>query len=288
MSTVQTLEVPGYQVLSFLGSGACSTIWQVKDCQTSETYALKRIVKRSSDDFRFLEQALNEFDIASKLDHPVLRRMFRARRIKRWLSLKELHLIMEFCQGQTVQENRPTDIGEVVRIFEQVAQGLAYMNAQGFVHADIKPNNILVSPDGSVKVIDFGQSCTLGTIKDRIQGTPDYIAPEQVHRRPLDARTDVFNFGASLYWTLAGKPIPTILPKGNNMLMPDASVPAVEKFNPDVPAPLSKLVSDCIEPHPSRRPPSMNEVAGRLGLIATKIARDAGRLNGKNGNAVTI
>lgn len=284
MSNLQTLEVPGYQVLQFLGSGGCSTIWRIRDSQTNQVFALKRVVKRTSTDARFLLQAQNEYDVACELDHPTLRKMVRLRRIKQWLSVRELHLIMEMCEGQTVQDRRPATVAEVMRIFTQVASGLVYMNSQGYVHADMKPNNIIVSPNGAVKIIDFGQSCRLGTIKTRIQGTPDFIAPEQVHRRPLDVRTDVFNFGASLYWALAGKAIPTVLPRTNgSTLLNDLAATPLEQINPEAPAALSKLVSDCIEMHPSRRPASMSEVASRMGLILTKINRDAARASG-NGN----
>ncbi|MFW6133825.1 MAG: protein kinase domain-containing protein, partial [Planctomycetota bacterium] len=163
-----------------------------------------------------------------------------------------------------------------VAIFEHVAAALAYMNAAGFVHADTKPNNILVAPDGTVKVIDFGQSCAVGTVKRRIQGTPDYIAPEQVTRRPLDGRTDVFNFGAALYWTLTGQAIPTVLPHQNGLrFKADLAARPADELNPEVPAALSKLVADCIELEPSRRIASMKDVAARLGLIAHKLRRDA-------------
>ena len=274
MSTAQTLEVPGYEVVQFLGSGARSTIWHIRDSQTQESFALKRVVKRQSSDEKFLTQALNEHHVGSQLDHPTIRHIFRLRRVKHWLTVREIHLVMELCEGQTVQENRPTDIAEVLRIFSLVAEGLAYMNAKGFVHADMKPNNILVSAAGTVKIIDLGQSCAIGTVKERIQGTPDFIAPEQVHRRPLDARTDVFNFGAALYWTLIGKAIPTVLPKqGNWMMVKDMAPKPPCETNPDVPVPLSKLVMDCIAVHPHNRPPSMKDVANRLDLIATTVRR---------------
>jgi len=124
-------------------------------------------------------------------------------------------------------------------------------------------------------VIDFGQSCPIGTVKARIQGTPDFIAPEQVHRRPLDGRTDVFNFGASLYWALAGRPIPTVLPKeGSLTLNTGQRIPPVEQFNPDVPKSLSKLITDCIELNPAQRPASMNEVVSRLTLTCKQMGRD--------------
>ena len=275
MSTVQTLEVPGYQVMRFLGSGARSTIWRIRDRRTDESYALKRVVKRHASDGRFLQQAINEYTVAQHLEHAVIRRIHSLRRVKRWLSVREILLVMELCHGKTIQDSRPGTTAEAVRIFLQVAGSLAYMNSAGFVHADIKPNNIIVASDDTVKVIDLGQSCPIGTVKERIQGTPDFIAPEQVHRRPLDARTDVFNFGATFYWTLTGRPIPTALPKqGSMMLKTDMSAKPADHLNPDIPGPLSKLIGDCIEPRRSRRPSSMREVSSRLELVLHVIQRN--------------
>jgi len=274
MSSTQTLQVPGYQVIQFLGTGARSTIWQVRSRQTDEVFALKRVVKRNSSEMRFLEQAINEFEIGSRLKHETLRRIYDLHRVKRWMSLREVRVVMEFCEGKSVQQNRPTSIREAVRIFAQVASALAYMNERGFVHADTKPNNIIVSPDGTVKLIDLGQSCPLGTVKSRIQGTPDFIAPEQVRRGPVDARTDVYNFGASLYWTAIGRPIPTVLPKEGSLTMNDGQrvVPPAQ-LNPEIPKPLDKLITDCIQLSPAQRPASMNEVTSRLNLILRQLVR---------------
>jgi len=278
VTTIQTLQVPGYEVMQFLGSGARSTIWQVRERHTNRLYALKRVVKRQVSDARFLQQAVNEYTVATHLDHPTIRRILRIRRIKKWLTVREIHLIMELCQGHSIQNDRPEDISEVVRIFSEVGKALVHMNERGYVHADMKPNNILVAPDGTVKIIDLGQSCPIGTVKERIQGTPDFIAPEQVHRQPLDARTDVYNFGAALYWTLTGKPIPTILPKkGGYNLVSDNSVAPPEQLNPQVPASLSNLVVHCIRISAANRPSSMSEVVSRLNVIAASMNRTRGR-----------
>ena len=274
MSSPRTLQVPGYRLLQFLGNGARSSIWQIEDTRSGDVLALKRVVRRDTSDMRFLEQAINEYNIGSRLNHPAIRGMHSLRRVRRWLSLKEIHLVMEYCHGKSVQDQRPQSVTDAIRIFIEVAAALSYMNSRGFVHADIKPNNIIVAPDGAVKIIDLGQSCSTGKIKQRIQGTPDFIAPEQVHRRPLDGRTDVFNFGAALYWTLTGRPIPTVLPaKGAVTMLMELEVVPPEQINPDVPAPLSKLIVDCIEIQPSRRPASMNAVASRLNLIGYNLNR---------------
>lgn len=271
MKSAQTLNVPGYRVLQYLGRGAGSTIWHIRNQRTSQECALKRVI-RAGVNHRTMLQAINEMQVAAGLDHPVIRKIYNLHKIRKWFRTKEVHLVMEFCEGKSLQDNRPKSVAQVVRIFSAVAEGLTYMNSRGYIHADIKPNNIILAPDSTVKVIDLGQSCPLGTIKDRIQGTPDFIAPEQVYRRPLDARTDVFNLGASLYWTLTGKPIPTILPKEKSVTFQnDLAVTPADKLNPDVPPPLNKLVSDCIESNPTHRPQTLAKVASRLSLIAHTI-----------------
>jgi len=276
MDSSETLRAFGYRVIRCLGSGAGSTIWQIEDRRTHEMYALKRVVKRAPSDGRFVEQALNEGRVGLLFNHPVIRRVHRVRRVRRWLNLKEIHLIMELCEGQSVQENRPQSVAETVRIFTLVAEALAHMNVKGYVHADIKPNNIIVAPNGTVKIIDLGQSCRVGTVKERIQGTPDFIAPEQVHRRPLDAKTDEFNLGAALYWTLTGQAIPTVLPKNGTITMPSTlAMEPAEKLNPQVPPALGSLIADLIEIYPSRRPSSMGEVISRLSLMSHKLGKDA-------------
>jgi len=273
-TTVKTLEVPGYQVAQFLGSGARSTIWQIRDSRTGDLYAMKRVVRRETSDRRFLEQAENEHAVANRLDHPSVRKIYDIRHIRRWLAVREIHLVMEYCRGRTVQDSRPQSVMDAVEVFSHVAAALEHMNSRSLVHADTKPNNILVADDGTVKIIDLGQSCRVGTIKKRIQGTPDFIAPEQVHRQPLDSRTDVFNFGASLYWTLTGQAIPTILPKkGEVTLKIDLIVTPPEQLNPDVPSGLNKLISDCIEISPARRPQSMKEVRSRLEMVHSTLTR---------------
>jgi len=261
--------------MNYLGGGARSTIWQVRERRTGELFAFKRVVKLSSSDRRFLEQAENEHAISCQLDHPTLRRIHDIRRIRRWLTVREIHLIMEYCSGRTVQDARPESVLRAVEVFIHVANGLQHMNGRGLVHADMKPNNILVAEDGTVKIIDLGQSCPIGTVKQRIQGTPDFIAPEQVTRQPLDPRTDVFNLGAALYWTLTGSAIPTALPrKGSLTMKMDQVVTPPEEVNPDVTAALSKLVTDCTEVAVARRPSSAKDVRSRLELVRMTLKRN--------------
>ncbi len=269
------LEVPGYQVVEYLGSGARSTIWRVRDRRTNRYCALKRVTRQPGDDDRYLDQATNEFKVARQFEHANIRKYHTIRRVRRWVRTQELHLLMELCEGSSCQANRPTDQVKVVAIFQAVAEALAHMHARGYIHADMKPNNIIVANDETVKIIDFGQSCPIGTVKERIQGTPDFIAPEQVHCRPLDVRTDVFNFGATMYWTLTGQPIPTVLPRRSNgiQLVSDMNVVPPEQLNPELSPALARLMLDCIEPELSRRLGSMRDVIARLDLVAHKLGR---------------
>jgi serine/threonine-protein kinase len=139
----------------------------------------------------------------------------------------------------------------------------------GYVHADLKPNNILRSSDGRVKVIDFGQSCKIGTVKERIQGTPEYISPEQVIRHPITVQTDVFNLGATLYWALVGKTIPTLYTvnkKGDNSFLAVDMIQTPGQLNPRVPVALSNLVMESISTNPRKRPADIDHVITRLEL----------------------
>lgn len=210
-----TNRIAGYQVLSVLGYGAKSTIYAVQDGH-GQVYAVKRVLRESADDQKFLLQATNEYEVASRVDHPAVRRCFKLKRIRKLLSVSEVLLVMELVDGRNLVQHRPPRLIDLVNTFITVTDGLAAVHKAGYVHADIKPNNILVTEAGEVKVIDLGQSCPIGTIKERIQGTPDYIAPEQVKRRALTARTDVFNFGASMYWCLTDNHVPTLIPKNSN------------------------------------------------------------------------
>jgi serine/threonine-protein kinase len=155
------------------------------------------------------------------------------------------------------------------------------MHEDSLLHTDIKPNNILVTTDSKIKIIDFGQSCPIGFRKPRIQGTPDYIAPEQVERRHLTQQTDVFNLGATLYWALTGQTYPTMITKKGRQQ--DAAtrrkrVPTPQELNPEIPSALSKLVMESCSHERSMRPRDMKEVIARLEMLHHVLAkrREAG------------
>lgn len=259
-----------YQVVERLGEGARSTIYKVLDPTTRQTFALKHVLRNDTKDIRFIEQMETEFEVSRNFVHKNLRRSYELKIIKTLLlKINEAFLIMEYFDGLPLELGLPTDLLEVFDTFIQAAEGLKAMNALGFVHCDIKPNNILRDRHGRVKVIDFGQSCRTGTVKERIQGTPDFIAPEQVNRRPVTVQTDVYNLGATLYWAVTGRHIPTLYTvnkKGENSFLLDATIPSPVELNPKCPLPVSNLILECVSTAVGKRPADMDAVIHRLEL----------------------
>jgi eukaryotic-like serine/threonine-protein kinase len=281
---VQTL-LDRYKVIDYLGQGARSNILLVVDEEAGRKYALKRVFKRTSHDQRFIEQAEIEYEASRHFQHAVLRKSYTLRRIRRWLKIVEVQLLMEYFPGRNLEEFvTSVTLPQLVAIFTKVADGLQSLHQLDWIHADMKPNNILVNPDNQeVRIIDFGQSCPVGAIKKRIQGTPDYIAPEQVRRLPLDQRTDVFNLGATMYWMLTGKPWPTLLP-GSSMRpgqkldhnhRTEGGAKAPHEMNEQVPLALSRLVTDCCQDRPQDRPSDMKQVITRLDVVRQLLEKNA-------------
>jgi serine/threonine-protein kinase len=179
----------------------------------------------------------------------------------------------------------------IVDVFIQSAAALHAMHKAGYVHCDIKPINIMITPEGSVKIIDFGQSCKSGTVKERIQGTPDYIAPEQVLRKPVTAQTDIFNLGATMYWALTARTPPTLytVQKGSdNAILSDDLFQTPIQINPTVPEPFNRLVMECIATSQSKRPASMEIVIQRLELVKHILLKQAGKLQVEHSAAASI
>jgi serine/threonine-protein kinase len=266
-----------YEVLNThpLGTGAHSTIYAVKD-KHNHVYALKHVIRNSSEEQRFIDQAVAEHQVATKVDHPSIRKSFKL--IRRGLiTTNEVYVLMELVDGQTLEQYQFRDLIDFCQIMQKVALGLAAFHEAGFVHADLKPNNIMVDDKQVVKIIDFGQSCPTGTIKQRIQGTPDYIAPEQVKRKQITAETDVYNLGATMYFLLTKQHVPTIMPA----IEPTAALALrnakdckpPRELNPLVPPALSSLVMHCIEMDPLDRPQSMNQIHQRLGMALSQLTR---------------
>jgi len=269
--------VEGYRIMSEIGRGAASIIYLVQDPKSKQIWALKHVEKTDPKAQRFLDQAAIEYKIANQINHPAIRRIEKLIKSGSLLKIRDLYLVMELVDGISLFEEIPDRLDVLVDLFQQTASGLAEMHSNGYVHADMKPHNIIIGSDidGNLtaKVIDLGQSCKTGTIKKRIQGTPDYIAPEQVHRREITPKTDIYNFGATMYWTLTGKNIPTAMGTKSDSLMGSLDDALIKEATPiselrsDLPDRLSDLIMQCCQVDIDARPASMSGVAKKLDLI---------------------
>lgn len=271
-------KILDYRVIAEIGKGAASVIYAVNDSK-GYVYALKHVILKGSKDDRFLEQAENEVKVSAKLDHPAIRKIHKLHKIRPGFSRTEVAVVMELLDADAMDSMRGEELSKIVHVFTQVAQGLAHMNDKGFVHADMKPTNVLVNERANAKIIDLGQACKIGTVKTRIQGTPGYMAPEQANRKEITERTDVYNFGATMYWTLTGQQIPTARPDATidddmdsayaigGSGKPAQLPPDPREFNPAISEELSELVMRSIQPNPHARYKDMHSVSERLDRV---------------------
>jgi eukaryotic-like serine/threonine-protein kinase len=273
-----SVDIPNYRVVEKLGVGAQSSIFRARCMRTGRDYAIKIVKITKPEDTSFVDLLRTEYQIGSSIDHPAVRKIYELRLLRQRLRVRGAMLFMEYIDGISMaakEFQRP--IGEVLRLFIKAAQGLHAMHLAGFVHADLKPNNIMVLPDGEVKLIDLGQSARIREAKPRIQGTIDYMAPEQVQRGVLDERTDVFGIGATLHKVLTGKPIATEMNQTvsmHSMSLVGRRVAEIrQEVMTDLPATVTRLIDDCCQHNPADRIADMPKLIERLGLAETIIAR---------------
>jgi serine/threonine protein kinase len=265
----------GYRVRRVIGDGAWSRVYLVEDVKTHTAYALKHVVSESEKEDRYLDQLRAEWEIGRQLDHPAIRKLVALEHQGTWLqrNARDLGLVMELVDAQPLSEQARPALGECLSIFSQVADALMHMHSKGFVHADMKPLNILYTDDRRTKVIDLGQAAKTGTQKHRLQGSPGYIAPEQAteervekgskHEKlfqPVTELTDVFNFAATMYWILMRQNAPQSqhTPSSKSLVLPPERLGTpgpIHQIRPEIPQPLSVLIHECLEHSPSKRRP---------------------------------
>ena len=273
-------EIFGYRVVARLGEGAASTLYAVQEPKSGQVWALKHVIKGNEKQQRFIDQVVAEYEIGSKLSHPALRRVEKLLRKRKRFKTVEVGLLMELIDAPSLDQSRPSSLLKGIRIFEHIATGLHHMHEQGFVHADMKPTNVLVKGI-DVKIIDLGQACAIGTQKKRIQGTPGYIAPEQAHRRRITPATDTYNFGATMHWVVCGQVIPTAIPpKGEQAGMGSGTIDTdriaaptpLHTINSRIPESLSNLILECVRVPRAARPAALDIVAMNLRIIGDGLA----------------
>ena len=272
----QNISTDGFRVIKKLGAGARTAIYLAVDLSTNKRVALKRAVLETEQDHRIFEQMVTEYKISSKINHPYIRKCYPLIKKRKFFRTNEILMPMELFVGRSLEESPSLSLGDILLVFRMIATGLDAMHQKGLIHCDIKPNNILISPAGSIKIIDLGQSCRFGTIKSRIQGTPDYIAPEQVKRQQLSHRTDIFNLGATMYWAMTGKNVPTLISQKIDLGLQanNKEFRAPHKIYRKIPRQVSKLVMKCVEEKPARRPENMSEVIATFDVLIRDIFSD--------------
>jgi serine/threonine protein kinase len=268
-----------FQVLGTLGTGAHSTILHIRRQADGTSYALKVVPIDGKEELKFLEQAQHEYRVARMLSHPNIVRVHALEICRDWLRrVRKVHLLIEYVKGKTLDTCPPLGLPRLVQVFERVADGLCHMHRRQVFHADLKPNNILISRSGEVKIIDFGLAAVRGETRTRIQGTPEYMAPEQIRRRVANEQTDIFNFGATMYRMVTMRLAPSCAPTEGEDIKLDAKtwkrlLKPVQELTPGAPRALCDLIHRCMEFKPTDRPENMGVVQEALTHLAQEMVR---------------
>jgi serine/threonine protein kinase len=267
-----------FQVLGTLGKGAHSSILHIRSEKDSRQYALKVVPIDGKDDYKFLDQAQHEYEVAQKLDHPNLIKVYAIELIRDWLfRVKKVHLLIEYVNGKTLDTVPALSVPRLVQVFHRVAAGLAHMHRREVFHADLKPNNILLSRAGEVKIIDFGLAWIKGHAKGRVQGTPEYMAPEQSKHSRVNEKTDIYNLGATMYRLTTFRLPPSTVPSPGNPAVSskvfEKLLKPVHEFNAQAPDDLCQLIHHCLAFSADKRPERVADIVARLKMMEARLVR---------------
>lgn len=261
-------SITGCSIIEFIGQGASSEVYKARQLSSGRIVAVKVVRRASSGGTRHFKQIANEFKVARQWTHPNLVRLYEL--VSGRLLLWKLYvaLIMEYVPGETLASGQKRTTAQIVDLYMQLADGMGYMHQKGYVHLDMKPQNVIVTPEGEAKIMDFGLCTKGGKYNPRVQGTPDFMAPEQLRKGWVDERTDIYNLGATMYHVVTGKSVQMTLTsrQGQNGL---ASVTSetFQSLKIEMPPELESLILQSCRPGPSERPATMQRVCETLQSI---------------------
>ena len=269
-----------YDLERLLGQGGFAWVFRGRELDGSPV-AVKVLMPRYAGDPQFERRFRNEAETAAQLRHPnIIRIRFVAR------SGNYVYFGMDLCADSLaarLQREGPLPEADIVRIAGDVAQGLGFAHAQGVIHRDLKPDNILLHSDGSAVISDFGIARALSgyvasTGVNMTIGTPQYLSPEQAQGRPLDARVDLYALGVTLFKAATGE-VPFTSSDWFELarMHVEDTPPSLRKKRPELSKRFERVVMKCLAKHPDDR---YRDAAHLLADLGGKDGTAAGGLAG--------
>jgi serine/threonine protein kinase len=281
-STLELANVGPYEIIAPIGSGGMGTVYKAIDRQKDQTVAIKVLDRRYDLDRKRRKRDYlgREILFAGNLNHDNIIRMHneiieqedREGNVRRCL-------VMEYIDGHNLRKHiieRDLSVQQMVALSIRLCHGLDYLHQKGIVHRDVKPENFLFSRDmRQVKIVDFGLSKNVSSWRARWLkeggGTRRYMSPEQLAKRNLDARSDIFSFGITMYELFTGRhPCPG--PDTNEIMKQIRSskfrFEPPSKYNPDIPSPLDRIILKALRRKPEQRYQSVTEMLMDLTRIS--------------------
>ena len=249
-----------------IGSGGMAMVFRAQDQMLERTVAVKTLRKDFSDDPEFRERFSQEAKSAANLSHPNIVTVHDF-----GLDSGRLFIVMENVPGSDLKsllrKRGRFNVEEAINLMSQACAGIGYAHRAGVVHCDVKPQNILVTPDKRLKVVDFGIARALSTITpdeqaEVVWGSPNYFSPEQASGSAPSPASDVYSLGVVMYEMLAGQlPFKADTSQELARLHREALPPPLRKYNPNIPNSLENIVLKSLSKDPTAR----YRTAGQLG-----------------------
>ena len=259
-----------YEILETVGSGGMSVVYKAKCHKLNRYVAIKVLKPEFSDDKSFVTKFRVEAQSAAGLSHPNIVNVFDVGDDE-----GVYYIVMELVEGITlkeyVQQNGRLPVGQAIDFAIQIASGIAVAHDNHIIHRDIKPQNIIVSRNGTLKVTDFGiaKAATSNTVASNAMGSVHYISPEQARGGYSDERSDIYSLGITMYEMLTGR-VPF---EGENnvsvalMHIQGEMIPP-RQYYPEIPASLEKVILKCTQKKPERRYLTANGLIADLKQVA--------------------